>query len=432
MAHSVPPPRCPACYFFPAAASEPRPAHTWALRVPGPASPPVISRKGTKVSISGMSAPPGPPFIQEAQTQFTAELSGIMNEPWLIRQHLFDFHYMPTCIAAGSSFSFFLSISGQVFATGDNSSGQLGLGEDVAKKNSFTLVTLPVGATRVVAIVAGGSHTFILTESGQVFAAGNNSRGQLGLGEDTRNRHHFELVTLPEEATRVVAIAAGWYHTFILTESGQVFAVGDNSSGQLGLGDEVVNKNSFTLVTLPVGAARVVSIAAGGYHTFILTERRQVFAVGDNSIGWLGLGEDTRNRHHFELVTLPEEATPVVAIAAGAYHTFILTESGQVFAAGWNNHGQFGLGDTLNRYYFTLVPLLEGIRVVSIAVGGSHTFILTERRQVFVAGWNDQGQLGLGDYIANKNSFAPVPLPKGTGVCRGRQFERSAWPWEYN
>jgi alpha-tubulin suppressor-like RCC1 family protein len=412
MAHSVPPPRCPACYFSPAAASEPRPAHTCGLRVPGPASPPVISRKGTKVSISGMSAPSRPPSIEASANRFTAELSGMMNEPWLIRQHLFDLHYTPTCIAAGADFSFFLSTSGQLFATGNNTKGQLGLG-DIQDVVSFTLVTLPEGATRVVSIAAGGYHTFILTESGQVFAAGDNSNGQLGL-EDTRITNNFTFVTLPEWATRVVAIVAGIYHSLLLTKSGQVLFAGMNSEGHFGIEDTTRTNNYFTLVTLPEGATPVVAIDASFYHSLLLTESGQVLGMGINNYGLLGLG-DIQNVLSFTFVPLPKGATRVVAIDAGIYHSLLLTESGQVLFAGKNTKNQLDLGDIQITNNFTFVLLPKGIHVMAIVTGESHSLLLTKSGQVLGMGKNDDGQLGLGD-IQNVLSFTFVPLPKGIRV----------------
>jgi hypothetical protein len=90
----------------------------------------------------------------------------------------------------------------------------------------------------------------------------------------------------------VKAIAAGWWHSLALTESGEVYAWGSNGRGQLGLGD---TEDRHTPTQVP-GLGRVKAIAAGGEHSLALTESGEVYAWGSNGHGQLGLG-DTKDRH---------------------------------------------------------------------------------------------------------------------------------------
>ena len=148
-----------------------------------------------------------------------------------------------------------------------------------------------------------------------------------------------------------------------------MFACGDNSEGELGLGDEE-NRNTFTAVpALPDGRV-AKQVIAGGNHTMILAEDGTVFACGYNNDGQLGLG-DNEDRNTFTAVRLtvrrdeqgkkrPEEVIEVVAkeLVAGNHHTIIVggdTAFGVVFACGWNYYGQLGLGDTQNRNTFQIV-----------------------------------------------------------------------------
>jgi len=47
---------------------------------------------------------------------------------------------------------------------------------------------------------------------------------------------------------KVTQIAAGWNHSLILTENGDMYACGYGAHGQLGLGDKE-SKTQFTLVS---------------------------------------------------------------------------------------------------------------------------------------------------------------------------------------
>jgi alpha-tubulin suppressor-like RCC1 family protein len=85
----------------------------------------------------------------------------------------------------------------------------------------------------VLALVTSDSHSFLLLETGEVYARGYNGLGQLGLG-DTRSRNSWQRVAVPGVVRTIVASA---YHSFLHLETGEVYACGDNDYGQLGLGD---------------------------------------------------------------------------------------------------------------------------------------------------------------------------------------------------
>jgi len=56
---------------------------------------------------------------------------------------------------------------------------------------------------------------------------------------------------------------------------------------------------------------------------------------------------------------VPEPDRPLPAVAAGAMHSLVLTESGEVYAWGDNAFGQLGLGDTEDRLTPTKVTDLR-------------------------------------------------------------------------
>jgi hypothetical protein len=84
----------------------------------------------------------------------------------------------------------------------------------------------------------------------------------------------------------------------------------------------------------------------------------------------------------------------VKAIAAGVAHSLALTESGEVYAWGYNDVGQLGLGDWEVRLTPTKV---EGLpKVKAIAAGRPFSGVDGVGRGLCV-GDNADGQLGLGD-----------------------------------
>lgn len=75
---------------------------------------------------------------------------------------------------------------GDVFSWGSNSQGQLGLGKQVSVQPQPALV-LSLTGVPVTLVVAGGTHTLILTLSGLVYCCGANKEGQLGLNRVDEN-----------------------------------------------------------------------------------------------------------------------------------------------------------------------------------------------------------------------------------------------------
>ncbi|HBG8494526.1 TPA: hypothetical protein KRH27_004001, partial [Clostridioides difficile] len=90
----------------------------------------------------------------------------------------------------------------------------------------------------------------------------------------------------------------------------------------------------------------------GMYYTFIIKNDNTVWCVGENSKGQLGLG-DTTQRNVFTKVGIDN----VKEIICGMYHTFIIKNDNTVWACGLNNYGQLGLGDATNRNVFTKVDI---------------------------------------------------------------------------
>ena len=81
----------------------------------------------------------------------------------------------------------------------------------------------------------------------------------------------------------VKSLIAGKYHMLLLTETGELWAWGDNRYGQLGLGDTACR-------TLPVKVmSGVVKAAAGGWTSYALTSAGELWAWGSGEQGQLGV-----------------------------------------------------------------------------------------------------------------------------------------------
>ncbi|GAA5837854.1 hypothetical protein JCM11251_004678 [Rhodosporidiobolus azoricus] len=95
---------------------------------------------------------------------------------------------------------------------------------------------------------------------------------------------------------------------------------------------------------------------------------------------------------------------PDPPLHCGAFHSAVRTRDGAVYVFGSDKEGQLGGGEEGGGAEPEMVELSteegeeeEGNEVVQVACGSGHTVLLTRRGEVWVAGANHDGQLGLSD-----------------------------------
>ena len=139
-------------------------------------------------------------------------------------------------VVAGRYHSVIVKQDFSIWATGSNIFGQLGDGS-LLTRNTFQ----PVLATDARFVAAGDSYSMLLKQDGSIWATGSNSHGQLGDGS-TNDRDNFKNVY--SGSARALVVVAGVSHSMILTFDGTVLASGLNAYGQFGDGT-ITSSNTF-------------------------------------------------------------------------------------------------------------------------------------------------------------------------------------------
>ncbi|XP_072211684.1 regulator of chromosome condensation [Excalfactoria chinensis] len=174
------------------------------------------------------------------------------------------------------------------------------------------------------------------------------------------------------------------------TQPGLVLVLGQGDVGQLGLGQEVMERKKPALVQLP---ELMVQVEAGGMHTVCLSETGRIYTFGCNDEG--ALGRDTSEEGSECSPGAVELQENVVQVSAGDSHTAALTDDGRVFIWGSfrDNNGVIGLLEPMKKS--TIPALLQlNVPVVKIASGNDHLVMLTVDGELFTCGCGEQGQLG--------------------------------------
>ena len=135
---------------------------------------------------------------------------------------------------------------------------------------------------KATAVAAGFRYTAVLTDAGELFTFGDGVGSNLGHGSQD-NELAPRLVEGLMAGKKVVAVAAGTVHTVVCTDAGEVFTCGDGEDGALGHGNRE-NKLSFCRVEALVGR-KIVAVAAGFIHTVVCTDVGEVLTFGGGMRG---------------------------------------------------------------------------------------------------------------------------------------------------
>ena len=126
-------------------------------------------------------------------------------------------------------------------------------------------------------------------------------------------------------------------------------------------------------------------------------------------------------------------------LVAGHHHTCALLPNELPQCWGWNEYGQLGLGDTSNRGdgvmgdALPFVDLGSGRTAVALVAGSHHTCALLDNGLLKCWGRNDAGQLGLGDTSGRGGSSGEMgdALPHGEITTVTRKYASSFHAWAH-
>jgi alpha-tubulin suppressor-like RCC1 family protein len=320
--------------------------------------------------------------------------------------------------AVGSGSAIILKNDGTIWGAGSNSFHELGMA-DTADHTYFTQITVwgetvEEGGTAItgVSYIAQGSNSSYFIKDGNLYATGKNGDGQLGLG-DTTDRTGFNRVATDSDdqpITGVDAVFAGNDFAFFI-KGGEVWATGFNQFGKLGLGDTSA-RNKFTKVP---GLSGVIQISNQSLSVIALKNDGTAWAAGRSKGGstadYLGIttAKNTDYSSFTQIPAITGETAPMTGITSIAGVCALLKNDGTVLSM-----GGYGAGSTLGSKGDhsggkTFVPVedlwntrLTGVRGIAGHSNGAsgRTFYILNNGDVLAAGTHNAAMgIGPGDGI---------------------------------
>ena len=304
-------------------------------------------------------------------------------------------------IAAGYGHTCAVSGRGNVWCWGANQFGQLGIGTTTA---SLVPQRVTLG-TRIRSVTAGSSFTCALSTRGRAYCWGNNYHGELG---DTTRVTRTTPVEVSGLGEGVRALVAGLGHTCAINADFELLCWGNNEGWPLGRNDVSDSDRPLPVLGLP---GRVTAVAGGTGHSCAIARQGRLYCWGTNSWGQLGTGEPQGSYLARRVTAMRDN---VLAVAAGGNSTCAISANNRLRCWGINVHGQLGNGGSPSGYERRPVPVADGRRWESVAMGvDSHsdhngfTCAVTIGGLPFCWGYNTSGQLGNG---TQTEAFRPVAV----------------------
>jgi len=326
--------------------------------------------------------------------------------------------------------------NGTLFATGDNTFGQLGNGASGNVVRNFVQILVPDGINSSWVFGGGGTeHSAALRSDGRVFGWGRNDiSAAVGNGGKTGNilvpwnihdtdasHRMFPL------STHFIDLRVGHRFNIAMDQDRNLWSYGNNGSRQCGreydnsAGDGSPNYTQDTYIrrTPTIGALGSevlidapggwLDFSAGAYHAAaIRASDNALYTWGLNGNGQLGAPPENAGRASDpRQVPSPVAGKKWVRIFCGEYGTSALLDDGSAWVWGKNDTSQLGVPGTPT----TPVQLSGAWRFIQVGLK-SGAGIKTDGT-LWVWGSNQGGLIGLGDSVTTATE--PVQIGASGG-----------------
>lgn len=325
---------------------------------------------------------------------------------------------------SGSS-GYVIDDQGRVFSWGYNNYGQLGHG-DLVNRSVATLIQYFVDNSLVITDIFVPENSYyqreealFLTDQGHLYACGYGGSGTMGDGSTSNSSIPKRVADL----TGVVGVCTSGHPQSVhaWNAAGELWSWGFNNFGQLGLGhtaDQLVPVKSDLMddvkKVVAVNGADTNGANARG-SSFLLRNDGTLWATGKNGYGQLGKG-DTSDINVWTKIEFPAGVLIADVVANDGYYTCVaaVSDTKELYGWGYNGYGQLGAGDTVHKHIpFKPSAQFQG-KVERINFVGTISYsglVVESEKQLYAAGYNGNGGLGVGDTTSSSSWRRVLGLP---------------------
>jgi alpha-tubulin suppressor-like RCC1 family protein len=206
-----------------------------------------------------------------------------------------DWVYIETGNDASCSFA--IKSNGTLWGWGLNLAGLLGPSNVSNRKIPTQLNT----DTDWASITVGGAHALALKTNGTLWSWGNGGSGQTG---DGLGPTQFRSIPIQTGTDTWISVSGGFRSSFGVKSNGTLWAWGQNTYGELGLGNTIDQAFPAQIGTATNWVKVITTSVSGLQATLAIKSDGTVWGWGDNSAGQLGNGTNTNQLTPVQLTNL--------------------------------------------------------------------------------------------------------------------------------
>ncbi|CAG9320323.1 unnamed protein product [Blepharisma stoltei] len=311
----------------------------------------------------------------------------------------------------------------QVFCWGSDTAGQLGPGD----KNQGKTFSVPICSnfnSIILEISCGDEHTVFISNEYRVFCMGSNASGKLGISDRNLKQSNWPVLVEALMDYQIISIDCGSNHTAAISSNGFLFTWGEGKFGALGNGDteDVWTPDKINL------SFSAKNVSCGSRHSAAILQNSAgnlLFVWGSGDAGQLGNGKRELCKNPVQ-VDFEEK---IKKVCCGVFHTLIIDENSNVYAMGGNSFGQLGIGNKNSSVIPVKIEKLTGKNIIDISAW-THSGAISSSGEIYLWGSGIFGEFLFPEKIQNRTDFVSIDIGNGHGAAIDRNGV--VWTWGSN
>ncbi|WVO15614.1 hypothetical protein L204_103274 [Cryptococcus depauperatus] len=322
-----------------------------------------------------------------------------------------------THVSCGADHVLALTATGHVYVWGKGEENQLGR-RIISRRRINGLEPERLGLRNIAHVAAGIYHSFAVDKAGVVYGWGLNTFHQTGISPEKGGNDDMiiaptaidELHPDKHNGSKVIKVEGGEHHSLFLFDNGEVWGCGRCDANEVGIAEdhpayEGIRARRRTLQAereerVKEKEKKLQEIVKKG-NKADKEEKSRVEAELSEAQATLKVppsGEYIPEPVRIPFPPIPEkyevvpqfpayvdskpEDNPIVNISAGTRHNLAVSKSGHLYAWGFGNQSQLGLGNEEIAQVPSLVrsKLLRPYKTVAASAGGQHCVALAVKK----------------------------------------------------
>ena len=193
-----------------------------------------------------------------------------------------------------------------------------------------------------------------------MWSCGNNEYGQLCLGTK-----ESQMKPQKTSFSNISKISTGHAHSLFQNDKKEIFSCGYNHHGECGLGH--FDNPQITPSLILNAPSNIVQFICGNCQNLFLDSEGNVFSVGYNNCGQLGLGHNTNQNVLSKIPNIP----PIQTISCLRSSSYLIDFDGNLWSFGYNEYGQLGHSVKVDVNVPEIIKTLKDIQQISYGSSGS-------------------------------------------------------------